>query len=88
MVGADSNAHSHLWGPDQNARGDAFEDLISQNDLTILNDGLEPTLSQGGEQEIMDRYNHNKPFCLGKVLWSELDGTGGGDLLGPQDDHF
>ena len=47
IVGADSNAHSHLWGPDQNSRGDAFEDLISQNDLTVLIDGLDPTWSQG-----------------------------------------
>ena len=42
-MGADSNAHSTLWGPTQNQRGDDFEDFLHRNDLYVLNDGLKPT---------------------------------------------
>ena len=43
IMGADSNAHSTLWGPTQNQRGDDFEDFLHRNDLYVLNDGLKPT---------------------------------------------
>ena len=42
-MGADSNAHSTLWGPTQNQRGDDFEDFLHRNDLYVLNDGQKPT---------------------------------------------
>ena len=43
ILGADTNAHSTNWGPDQNPRGDDFDDFIARNQLHILNDGLKPT---------------------------------------------
>ena len=43
ILGADTNAHSTNWGPDQNPRGDDFDDFITRNQLHILNDGLKPT---------------------------------------------
>ena len=43
ILGADTNAHSTNWGPDQNPRGDDFDDFINRNQLHILNDGLKPT---------------------------------------------
>ena len=47
VIGADSNSHSTIWGPDQNRRGDDFENFIQQGDLIVLNDGLKPTFYQG-----------------------------------------
>ena len=43
IMGADSNAHSTLWGPTKNQRGGDFEDFLHRNDLYVLNDGLKPT---------------------------------------------
>ena len=43
ILGADTNAHSTNWGPDQNPRGDDFDDFINRNQLHILNYGLKPT---------------------------------------------
>ena len=39
----DSNAHSALYGPCNNARGDQLEDLVLQHGLTIDNEGNTPT---------------------------------------------
>ena len=39
----DSNAHSSLYGPSNNARGDQFEDLVLQHGLTVENTGNTPT---------------------------------------------
>ena len=33
ILGVDSNAHSCLYGPENNARGDAFEDFVLQHGL-------------------------------------------------------
>ena len=43
IIGADANAWSPLWGPDQNERGEDFEQFIGQNHLHVLNDGKKPT---------------------------------------------
>ena len=43
LIGMDSNAHSSLFGPDNNARGDELEDLILANSLTVENTGDTPT---------------------------------------------
>ena len=43
IIGADSNAWSPLWGPDQNERGEKFEEFIGKNHLHVLNDGKKPT---------------------------------------------
>ena len=37
IMGIDSNAHSTLYGPDNNARGHAFEDFVLQYGLTVEN---------------------------------------------------
>ena len=43
IIGADSNAHSLLFGPDSNRRGDAFDEFIVNNGLMVENVGLVPT---------------------------------------------
>ena len=44
IIGADSNAHSPLWGSkDLNARGIWVEHLIAKYNLIILNEGSSPT---------------------------------------------
>ena len=43
IICADSNAHSTLYGPDSNQRGEALEDFIIQNGLAVENVGNQPT---------------------------------------------
>ena len=43
LISMDSNAHSSLFGPSNNARGDQLEDFILQHGLTIENVGDTPT---------------------------------------------
>ena len=43
ILAADTNAHSNLYGPDTNARGEIFEDFVLQNSLRIENLGDDPT---------------------------------------------
>ncbi len=44
LVGADSNAHSSIWGClENNDRGQDLEDLLDQCELTVLNVGNTPT---------------------------------------------
>ena len=43
ILGIDSNAHSSLYGPDNNARGDAFEELVISHGLEVHNRGTRPT---------------------------------------------
>ena len=43
ILGIDSNAHSTLYGPNNNARGDEIEDLIIQHGLEVENKGNTPT---------------------------------------------
>ncbi len=43
-MGADSNAHFSIWGCEENNdRGNEFEDLLDQYELTVLNVGDTPT---------------------------------------------
>ena len=43
ILGMDSNAHSSLFGPTNNSRGDDLEDLILQHGLAVENKGDDPT---------------------------------------------
>ena len=43
ILAVDSNAHSDLYGPDNNARGDAFEDFIIDHGLEVHNCSDAPT---------------------------------------------
>ena len=43
LLGMDSNAHSSLYGPDNNRRGDEIEDFILQHGLEVHNSGETPT---------------------------------------------
>ena len=43
IMGIDSNAHSTLFGPDNNSRGNAFEDFVIQYGLNVENMGTTPT---------------------------------------------
>ena len=48
IIGMDSSCHSTLFGPKQNQRGYLFDELISNNNLTIENVGHSPTYEAGG----------------------------------------
>ena len=53
IIGMDSNAHSSLYGPDNNTRGDQLEDFILQHSLEVQNRGNEPTFeTQRGNTHI------------------------------------
>ena len=43
LIGMDSNAHSPLFGPDSNVRGEELEDLILDHGLSVENLGNTPT---------------------------------------------
>ena len=43
LLGIDSNAHSQLYGPDSNDRGDIFEDFILQHNFKVENIGEKHT---------------------------------------------
>ena len=43
ILAIDSNAHSSMYGPDSNARGDQIEDFVLQHGLEIHNTGDAPT---------------------------------------------
>ena len=43
LLAIDSNAHSYLWGPDSNTRGEAVEDLMATYGLNLENKGFVPT---------------------------------------------
>ena len=43
LIGMDSNAHSSLFGPSNNNRGDELEDFILQHSLQVHNSGSDPT---------------------------------------------
>ena len=43
IIGVDTNAHSSLYGPDNNHRGDEFEDFVLRHGLEIHNDTSAPT---------------------------------------------
>ena len=55
LVGMDSNCHSTVWGCDSNnARGDALEEFIIQNNLCVLNKGHEKTFVSHVGESIID----------------------------------
>jgi len=54
VIGMDSNAHSTLWGIDDNDRGTKLETIIFQNNLTLLNRGTKPTFLRGDSQTHID----------------------------------
>ena len=55
ILGVDTNSHSVTWGhPDNNTRGDAFEDFIAGHPLHILNRGSLPTYQTSRAQSVID----------------------------------
>jgi hypothetical protein len=55
FMGIDSNAHHRLWGsPNNNSRGDKFEELISLHNLNLLNDAAAPTYVKGLHETHID----------------------------------
>ena len=48
IMGIDSNAHSALYGPTNNARGNAFEDFIMQYGMKVENQAHYPPLRLKG----------------------------------------
>ena len=45
IIGTDSNAHSTLYGPDTNQRGELMEEFILENGLMVENVGVTPTFA-------------------------------------------
>ena len=71
ILGVDSNAHSSLYGPDNNARGDAFEDFIMQHCLEVHNSGNAPTFeTMRGPRHIQTHID----VTLSRDLHFNLDG--------------
>ncbi len=55
IVGADSNAHSVLWGCEEtNKRGEELEELILRFNLNVTNSGGEYTFSTSRANSIID----------------------------------
>jgi Reverse transcriptase (RNA-dependent DNA polymerase)/Endonuclease-reverse transcriptase len=55
IIGADTNAHSVLWGCSlNNPRGDDYEAFAAANDLAILNVGNVPTFKTARAESIID----------------------------------
>ena len=55
ILGIDSNAHSTLWGCDEdNKRGQTLEEWIITNQLLVVNKGNEPTFVRGMAKTIID----------------------------------
>ena len=55
IVGMDSNAHSPLWGcPDKNERGEALEEVLLTQNLTLLNVGHVSTFVTKRAESIID----------------------------------
>lgn len=65
LLGVDSNAHSVLYGPDNNPRGDGIEDFILQQGLEVINDGISPTFE-------IRRGENNIATCIDVTLAREL----------------
>ncbi len=50
VIGIDSNAHSVMWGePHTNGRGEAIEEWVIRNDLTVVNRGAIPTFAPAND---------------------------------------
>ena len=54
IIGADSNCHSTLFGPDQNKRGDELDEWISEHCLSIANNRHTPTFRRTGAKSCID----------------------------------
>ncbi len=55
LIGMDSNAHSGIWGCDENnSRGDEVEDLLDEHELAVSNVGNTPTIRQTKDDQIIE----------------------------------
>ena len=55
VIGSDSNSHSALWKSNEtNLRGEQFENLIAQHNLTVCNTGGKHTFDAGNRKSIID----------------------------------
>ena len=80
VILGDLNAHSTLWGGDHpNPQGRIVEDLCSQHDLVVLNDGS-PTFcsSSSGSMSAID-LSICDPSIFLDLEWSVSDDTSGSD---------
>ena len=54
IIALDSNAHSYLYGPDENPRGRLFEQFILQNRFQVANRGNTPTFQTLQAESFID----------------------------------
>ena len=54
VLAIDSNAHSTMYGPDQNARGTEVDDLLFRHGLHVENVGHTPTFQTSLRQSCID----------------------------------
>ena len=55
VIGADSNAHSVLWGcVESNQRGEEMETFLETHNLSVLNVGQTPTFNRNDQHTIID----------------------------------
>ena len=78
ILGLDSNAHSTLWAPDQNSRGDQIEPFLIENGLEILNIGKKPTFVTSRSKSTIDitlaynAKNYTSDWAvLDRYFWSD-----------------
>jgi ribonuclease HI len=80
VIMGDLNGHSPLWGGDRsNPQGKILEDLCSQHDLVVLNDGSPTFISaSSGSLSALD-ISICDPSLFLNLEWSVHDDTGGSD---------
>ena len=65
LIVGDSNAHSTLWGSQENnTRGDIWEQYVVHNNLSILNQGDSPTFSNHIGSSCIDLSLTNDPYLV------------------------
>ena len=62
IMAIDTNAHSYLYGPDSNRRGEDFESYLFQHHLVIHNRGHTPTFETSCRSSCIDvTLSHSLP---------------------------
>ena len=81
LIMGDINAYSYAWGADHtDAKGNAFDDYISESDLCVLNDGRGTHVTQHGTLTPIDVTLASSNIAL-KCSWDLHSNSMGSDHL-------
>ena len=81
IIALDANAHTDMYGPETNKRGEDFEEFVLQNNLLIENRGNTPTYHAYRKGELIQTYidftltRNMTPLTNWRVLDSEFNGS-------------